>query len=207
MTTGQTRLLTVDQLMQFIEAYPHADMSLEMKRELLIQLSDGAFKETPEQRSPNSMARWNTQLEERENDNEQGTQPERQSRSEVETAKPVSSATFRNILDDCIYGTDPTSNPEKESAQQEQILSIFLKHMDKFRYRHGTSMVLQLKFPKDNIENQATALASIFQSIDVKMHALIQMPLVSNAVEQRRLSDHQGSYAETSTMSQSVRRK
>ena len=50
-TTGQTRLLNVDQLMQFIEAYPHDDMSQELKRELLNQLSDGVFKETPVQRS------------------------------------------------------------------------------------------------------------------------------------------------------------
>jgi hypothetical protein len=56
-------------------------------------------------------------------------------------------------------------------------------------------MVLQLLYPKENIENQALALTSIFQSIDVKMHALIQMPLASNAVEQRHLSDYQGSLA------------
>ena len=98
-TTGQNRLLTVDQLLQFIEKYPHDDMSSDLKSELLIQLSDDAFKETPVQRSPHSMARWNKQLEEQETDTEQGTQPERQSRSEVETSKPVSSATFRNILD------------------------------------------------------------------------------------------------------------
>ena len=139
-TTGQTRLLTVDQLMQFIDAYPHDDMSLDMKRELLIQLSDSAFKETPVQ-SPNSMSRWNKQLEEQETDSEQGTQPDRQSRSEVETSKPVSAEKLKNMLDYCIYCTDPASNPTKESVQQEQILQTYVNNMEKkltsSRYKHG----------------------------------------------------------------------
>ena len=57
-TTGQTRLLTVDQLMQFIKAYPYDDMSQELKRELFIQLSDGVFKETPVQRSQHLTSRY-----------------------------------------------------------------------------------------------------------------------------------------------------
>lgn len=61
-TTGQTRLLNADQLMQFIEAYPHDDMSQELKRELLIQLSDGVFKETPVQRSQNLTSRYDKKI-------------------------------------------------------------------------------------------------------------------------------------------------
>ena len=115
-TTGQTRLLNADQLMQFIEAYPHDDMSQDMKRELLIQLSDGVFKETPVQRSQKVTSRYDKNFEEQETDNEQGTQPDRQPRSEVETSKPVSAEQFRSMLDGCIYSTDPDLNPEKESG-------------------------------------------------------------------------------------------
>ena len=82
-------------------------------------------------------------FEEQETDNEQGTQPDRQPRSEVETSKPVSAEQFRNMLDDCIYGTDPDSNPEKESGQQEQVLQIYMKNIEKFRSRHVTSMALR----------------------------------------------------------------
>ena len=194
-TTGQTRLLNADQLMQFIEAYPHADMSQDMKRELLIQLSDGVFKETPVQRSQKVTSRYDKNFEEQETDNEQGTQPDRQPRSEVETSKPVSAEQFRSMLDDCIYGTDPDSNPEKESGQQEQVLQIYMKNIEKFRSRHVTSMALQLLYPKDNIENQARAIKTIFQSIDVKLQALIQVPLASTAIDQRHLADNQASLA------------
>ena len=99
------------------------------------------------------------------------------------------------MLDGCIYGTDPDSNPEKESGQHEQVLQIYMKNIEKFRSRHVTSMALQLLYQKDNIENQARAIKTIFQSIDVKLQALIQVPLASNAIDQRHLSDNQASLA------------
>ena len=128
-------------------------------------------------------------FEGQETDNEQGTQSDRQPRSEVETSKPVSADQFRNMLNDCIYGTDPDSNPEKESGEQEQVLQIYMTNIEKFRSRHVTSMALQLLYPKENIENQAIAMNTIFQSIDVKLQALIQVPLASNAIDQRHLND------------------
>ena len=70
-----------------------------------------------------------------------------------------------------------------------------MKNIEFFRSRHVTSTALQLLYPKEKIENQALAMTTIFQSIDVKLQALIQVPLASNAIDQRHLSDNQASLA------------
>jgi hypothetical protein len=41
-----TQLPDADQLMRIIEVFPHDDLPSEVKRQLLIQLSDGVFDES-----------------------------------------------------------------------------------------------------------------------------------------------------------------
>ena len=184
-----TQLPDKDQLMKILEVYPHDDISPEMKRKFLIQLSDGVFDESPVKKSL-------SKLDDQETDVEQEQQPA-QVRSEVEVRRPVSAELFRSILDECMYGTPvgKSSSKESEAAKKELLLEKFLKRVDKLHVGHITSMILVVILPRDNIENQARAITSIFQAIDFKMQSLIQVPLASNQIERHHLSSVQASLA------------
>jgi hypothetical protein len=188
-----TQLPDADQLMRIIEAYPHDDLPSEVKRQFLIQLSDGVFDESPvKQSSSSAMPRWDQQLD--ETDTEQDQRSTRV-RSEVEVQKPVNAEQFRGILDDYMYGMGKTSSKEKDTVQKELLLEKFMKNIDKLHGGHVTSMIVQVLYPRENIDNQARAITSIFQAIDPKMQSLIQVPLASNTINQLHLSSSQASLA------------
>ena len=102
---------------------------------------------------------------------------------------------FRGILDDYMNGMGKPSSKEKDTAQKELFLEKFLKKVEKLHAGHITSMILQVLFPRENIENQARAITSIFQAMDPKMQSLIQVPLDSNTIHQHHLSSVQASLA------------
>ena len=81
-----------------------------MKKQLLIQLSDASnvFEESPVKRSPNTMSRWDKQLEEQETNTEQEAQTGWKSvwkwKVALETlTKLVPAEQFLGILDDLMY--------------------------------------------------------------------------------------------------------
>lgn len=193
MDTNQ--LPDADQLMRIIEEYSNDDIPPDVKKQFLIQLSEGIFNESPAKKtSLNATSRWETKLEDQETDIEQ-EQPPARVRSEVEFQKPVSVELFRGILDDYMNGMGKPSSKEKDTAQKELFLEKFLKKVEKLHAGHITSMILQVLFPRENIENQARAITSIFQAMDPKMQSLIQVPLASNTMNHLHLSNFQASLA------------
>jgi hypothetical protein len=112
-------------------------------------------------------------------DSDKDTHQSRQAQSKkVIQTKSTDVLEFRELMDQLMSNT--TESTVHDKMRDEQLLDNYRECLPNFDKGHILAMVMHLLYPKEAMENQGSAISSIFQAINVKTQGLIELPMASD---------------------------
>jgi hypothetical protein len=198
--TKGNKLPTVRQFIDMLRLYPHGDIPFQTKQKMIAKLSDGIFDESPvkENLKMSTSKLYTPSLRQRLTESDgSGTdsdQEEEQPHSGkmVQTKAPTDEE-MTELIDELMRTPNRLSARDKE--REEEQMEKFKNALSKLDKGHMVAIFKHILKPKDSTENQGRALSSIFQSIDVETHCLVEFPMTSDTDSQTQVTSIQGSIA------------